>query len=169
MLEQITDTDIPEINAGGVRHSEIARRLDDRLSKLRKNHCQQSRASSQDHRTKTASMPISWLPILLCWNSVNCWLVVVIVRKEMNWWFILHFPQKLALPLSAQHRPPLWKPLQQFTGQWYPHAQVWLKTGGTCDGWHRFPWWLWRKSLRYRLFGGGQDFELKHHRRRSSC
>ena len=26
-LEQITDMDIPEINAGGVRHSEIARRL----------------------------------------------------------------------------------------------------------------------------------------------
>ena len=26
-FEQITDMDIPEINAGGVRHSEIARRL----------------------------------------------------------------------------------------------------------------------------------------------
>ena len=27
IFEQITDMDIPEINAGGVRHSEIARRL----------------------------------------------------------------------------------------------------------------------------------------------
>ena len=49
-FEQITDMDIPEINAGGVRHSEIARRLRvtgypaDKITETSK-----SGTSSQDH------------------------------------------------------------------------------------------------------------------------
>ena len=32
---------------------------------------------------------------------------------------------KAQLPLSAQHRPPLWKPHEYLRGQWkHPHAQV---------------------------------------------
>ena len=82
-FEQITDMDIPEINAGGVRHSEIARRLrvtgypaEKSLKQVVWNKFLRSL------RTKTASMLIFWLPILLCLNSGNCWLVVRLLERR---------------------------------------------------------------------------------------
>ena len=76
-FEQITDMDIPEINAGGVRHSEIARRL--RVTGYPADKITETSNLEQvlkPLRSKTASMLISWLPILPCVNSANCWLVV---------------------------------------------------------------------------------------------
>ena len=82
-FEQITDMDIPEINAGGVRHSEIARRLRVTGYQLRKSLKQAIwNRFSRPLRTKTANMPISWLPILLCLNSANYWQVVRLLERR---------------------------------------------------------------------------------------
>ncbi len=65
-FEQITDMDIPEINAGGVRHSEIA-------SSTVTGYPTEKIANNLEQfpktvRAKTANITISWLPILLCFG-----------------------------------------------------------------------------------------------------
>ena len=61
IFEQITDMDIPEINAGGVRHSEIARRSTSNMAIQLIKLLKQVVWSKflRPLRTKTASMPIS--------------------------------------------------------------------------------------------------------------
>ncbi len=84
-FEQITDMDIPEINAGGVRHSEISLVASEWLAiQLRKSLKRVIWSKfSRPLRIKTASMPIFW-QIILPWEFRELLASVQIVRKEMN-------------------------------------------------------------------------------------
>ncbi len=62
-FEQITDMDIPEINAGGVRHSKSHVVYEWQLSNWENHWNKYSRASSQDHwEPRLQACSISWLP-----------------------------------------------------------------------------------------------------------
>lgn len=85
--------------------------------------------------------------------------------------YILHFPQKLATTLISSTSPTFtetsWIPMG--TTETFSCSSMWLKTGSSCNSWYRFsPWWLWRKSLRYRLFRWWSRLWTKYHRRRST-